>query len=192
MTTISPENELTDIFSNDDKDNETVDRGIESGSEVEDEIDDPWEDLGEKANLALSKRYATQVELLMKQGASEVVAHAKAFNDLLRRLYLQYLKWSRQMKKDPIHEEVMKTLKRFMNEEDEMDYEEAAEAAVDRRKFLLNRIFKPRPVPEEESTDEEEHEDETMEVNDEDSEDTEENEDVGEPTEEVESKQSWL
>ena len=199
MTTISPENELTDIFSNDDKDNETVDRGIESGSEVEDEIDDPWEDLREKAKLALSKRYATQVELLMKQGASEVVAQAKAFNDLLpffraklRRLYLQYLKWSRQMKKDPIHEEVMKTLKRFMNEEDEMDYEEAAEAAVDRRKFLLNRIFKPRPVPEEESTDEEEHEDETMEVNDEDSEDTEENEDVGEPTEEVESKQSWL
>ena len=53
------------------------------------------------------------------------------------------------MKKDPIREEVMKTLKRFMNEEDEMDYEEAAEAAVDRRKFLLNRIFKPRPVPEE-------------------------------------------
>ena len=52
-------------------------------SKVEDEIDDPWEDLREKAKLALSKRYATQVELLMKQGASEVVAQAKAFNDLL-------------------------------------------------------------------------------------------------------------
>ena len=28
-----------------------------------------------------------------------------------------------------------------------MDYEYAADAAVDRRKFLLNKIFQPRPVP---------------------------------------------
>ena len=34
----------------------------------------------------------------------------------------------------------MKTLRRFMDEEF-MDYEEAVEAAVDKRKFLLNRLF---------------------------------------------------
>jgi len=50
-----------------------------------------------------------------------------------------------------------------MDEEEGMDYEEAADAAVDRRKFLLNRIFQPRPVPkseEEEKGEEEEEEEE--------------------------------
>ena len=43
---------------------------------------------------------------------------------------------------------VMKTLRRLMDEEEEdMDYEEAADAAVDRRKLLLNRIFQPWPGP---------------------------------------------
>jgi len=42
----------------------------------------------------------------------------------------------------------MKTLRRLMDEEEEdMDYEEAADAAVDRRKLLLNRIFQPWPGP---------------------------------------------
>ena len=50
----------------------------------------------------------------------------------------------------------MKTLRRFMDEEEGMDYEEAADAAVDRRKCLLNRIFHPRPVPKNEEEEEEE------------------------------------
>ena len=50
-----------------------------------------------------------------------------------------------------------------MDEEEGMDYEEAADAAVDRRKFLLNRIFQPTQVPkneEEEEYEKEEEEDE--------------------------------
>ena len=54
----------------------------------------------------------------------------------------------------------MKTLRRFMNEEEDMDYEEAADAAVDRRKFLLNGILQPRPVPKNEEKEEEEEEEE--------------------------------
>ena len=52
----------------------------------------------------------------------------------------------------------MKTLRRFtfMDEEEGMDYEEAADAAVDRRKVLLNRISQPRPVPKNEEEEEEE------------------------------------
>ena len=49
----------------------------------------------------------------------------------------------------PVHQEVVTTLRRFMNEES-MDDEEAAEAAVDKRKFLLNRLFEKPQVPEEE------------------------------------------
>ena len=78
------------------------------------------------------------MERLLENGASEAVAEAKAFNALLpvfrgklRRLYLCYLKWFRRLKRDPVNEEVMKTLRRFMDEEEGMDYEEAADAAVD-------------------------------------------------------------
>ena len=118
-----------------------------------------------KLKSSLSSRFGKQVERLLEKGASEAVAQAKAFNALLpvfraklRRLYLHYLKWFRRLKRDPVHEAVMKTLRRFMDEEEDMDYEEAADAAVDRRKFLLNRIFHPRPVPKNEEEEEEEEE----------------------------------
>ena len=87
---------------------------------------------------SLSSRFGKQVERLLENGASEAVAEAKAFNALLpvfrgklRRLYLCYLKWFRRLKRDPVHEEVMKNLRRFIDEEEGMDYEEAADAAVD-------------------------------------------------------------
>ena len=98
----------------------------------------------------------------MEMGVSEAVAEANAllsvFRGKLRRLYLHYLKWFRRLKRDPVHKEVMKTLRRFMDEKEGMDYEEATDAAVDRRKFLLNRIFRPQPVPKNEEEEEEEEE----------------------------------
>ncbi|KAL9970138.1 hypothetical protein ACROYT_G022465 [Oculina patagonica] len=71
----------------------------------------------------------------------------------LRGLYLHYVKWIRHLNSDHIHEEVMATLRRYMDDDD-MDFEEAAEAAVNKRKFLLNRVFEPIEVPDE-SPDEE-------------------------------------
>ena len=43
------------------------------------------------------------------------------------------------MKRDTIHHKVMKTPVRFMVEDD-MDYVEAAESTVGKRKFLINRV----------------------------------------------------
>ena len=37
----------------------------------------------------------------------------------------------------------MKTLRRFIDEDD-MDFDEAAESAVEKRKFLLNRVVKEK------------------------------------------------
>ena len=42
----------------------------------------------------------------------------------------------------------MKTLRGFM-EDDEMDFAEAAESAIDKRKYLLNRLFKYEDVSKE-------------------------------------------
>ena len=49
----------------------------------------------------------------------------------------------------------MKTLRRFM-EEDEMDYTEAAKAAINKRKYLLNRLFGDEEELKESSNGEEE------------------------------------
>jgi len=46
----------------------------------------------------------------------------------------------------------MKTLRRFI-EEDDMDFDEAAESAVEKRKFLLNRVVKQKLFPDESDDD---------------------------------------
>ena len=67
-------------------------------------------------------------------------------NPLKLTLKLHYLKWFHHLKHDPVNKEVKKTLCRFMDDE-AMDYDEASGATVDKRKFLLNRIFKAMQVP---------------------------------------------
>ena len=76
----------------------------------------------------------------------------------LRGLYLHCLHWFEHLKHDRVHKDVMKTRHRFM-EEDSMDVEEATDAAVERRKFLLNRMFQPRPIPTQEEEEEENEDD---------------------------------
>ena len=60
---------------------------------------------------------------------------------MLRRTYLDRLKWTHHIKHN-----AMKTLRRF-TEEDDMDFYEAAESAVAKRKFLLNRLMKKKLLP---------------------------------------------
>ena len=71
-----------------------------------------------------------------------------------------YTKWFHHLRRDPVHREVMNTLRRFMNEES-INYEEAMEAAVDKRKFLLSRLFERPQVPDEEEDDSNQEDDET-------------------------------
>ena len=48
----------------------------------------------------------------------------------------------------------MKTLRRFI-EEDDMDFDETAALAVEKRKFLLNRVMHKKLLPDESNDDEE-------------------------------------
>ena len=52
----------------------------------------------------------------------------------------------------------MKTLRRFI-EEDDMDFDKVAESAVAKRKFLINRVMKKKPLPEESDDNKEEEND---------------------------------
>ena len=125
-----------DSYDGDDED--TVENDFDSDS------NDPWENLQAEKRDVLSPSYVKQVEQFLDKGASRAVAKAEALNVLLlahrrklRRLHLHYFKWFRGLKWDPVHQEVMNTLRRF-TDENSMDYVEAAVAAVDKRNFLLN------------------------------------------------------
>ena len=58
----------------------------------------------------------------------------------LQSIYLDRLLRITQMKKESIHKQIMKTKDAFVND-DNFDPKEAMEAAVDKRKFLMKRIF---------------------------------------------------
>jgi len=149
MATVSPEDVASEVGSNEGSINEDSDDKENDDENMEIDL--------EKSPLvqeSLISRFGKQVERLLEKRASEAIVQAKAFNALLpdfriklRRLYLHYLKLLRRLKRDPVHKAVMKSLRRFMDEEEDMDYEEAANAAEDRRKFLFNRIFQLRQVP---------------------------------------------
>ena len=152
------EDEQEDPLSNEDD----VEEDHESSTDSETEkVDRPWKKLRLEVIDELSSDYDEQVERFQNEGVPKDVAEAKASNYLLpayrkklRGLYVHYLKWIRNLKNDRIHKEIMATLRRYMDDDD-MDFEEAVEAAVDKRKFLLNRIFKPVEIPEDSSDQEE-------------------------------------
>ena len=138
-----------------DKEMDMEDESISSDGDSE---ANPWEKLIEEVVNDLNSHWEEQITIHMYQGASRERAEAETFNALLpafrkrlRYVYLDHLKWFHSLKMDSIHRNVMKTIRKFMKEED-MDFEEAAEAAINKRKYLLNKIFKQKKVREEPST----------------------------------------
>ena len=57
----------------------------------------------------------------------------------LAEVYKDKVLFSRAMKKDKTHQAIMKTLRNYQEEEDEMDFLEALSLAVDKRRYLIGR-----------------------------------------------------
>ena len=141
-----------DEADDDDDDEEEGDGGEETdngetGSDTENDEVDPWNKLREEAINDLNSAWEEEVQENLRQGLIKDDAETQASHRLLpvnrkklRHLYLQYLRWYHDLKTDPVHKKVMKTLRCFM-EDDEMDYTEAVEAAISKRKYLLNSLF---------------------------------------------------
>ena len=79
---------------------------------------------------------------LDKQSAGE-----KAYSSILPKpqkelesIYMERLLWMKQLKNDPVHKKIMQTRDTFMDSD--FDPEEAMEAVVDKRKFLIKRLLK--------------------------------------------------
>ena len=85
---------------------------------------------------------------LTHSGVDEETAGERAYSNILPELqkeletiYLQRLQWIQQLKKHPVHKKIMQTKDALVNDED-FDPEEAMEAAVHKRKFLIKRRLK--------------------------------------------------
>ena len=136
-----------------------------SSSEEEEEADDGDEPdllspLRQKVGEDIKETYLKEVQQFLDRGKSQHYAVNAAFNVLLpvsrrrlRRTYLEHLKWTHHIKHDAIHHKVMKTLRRFI-EEDAMDFDETAESAVAKRKLLLNRLMKKKLLPDDDDEEE--------------------------------------
>ena len=58
----------------------------------------------------------------------------------LQSICLDHLLWIAQIQRDPIHKQIIKTKDALVNE-DYLNLEEAFETALDKRKFLMKRLF---------------------------------------------------
>ena len=112
------------------------------------------------SRIETQERHEVQLDGLVdeykRNGDSENVAHLKAQNALLplyrkelRKVLLEYLQWIRAMKKDYTFQKVVETQK-DLKDTDGFDWLESTELAIDKRKFLLNRLFVEQPIPQDE------------------------------------------
>ena len=129
-----------------------------SGSEVENESD-PWQPLIEEAKERNESEYEEIKQNFIERGLDEESASSQAYSLILAKLqkdresiYLERLLWMRQLRKNRVHRKVMNTRDAFINSDD-FDHDEALEAAVDKRKFLLKRLLKDNTFIEGENAD---------------------------------------
>ena len=119
----------------------------------------PWSRILDEAQEHHEVQLDALVDEYKRNGDSENVAHLKAQNALLplyrkelRKVLLEYLQWMRAMKKDYTFQKVMETQK-VLKDTDEFDWLESTELAIDKRKFLVNRMFVEQPIPQDEGLD---------------------------------------
>ena len=100
---------------------------------------------------AMQKHKAAFEEIKMNliyNGLDEKSAGQKAYSDILpilqkdlESIYKNRLLWIKQLKSDPLHKKIMQT-KNNLVDKDDFDSDEAMEAAVEKRKFLIKRLLK--------------------------------------------------
>ena len=127
----------------------------DSSQEVTEHLN-PWSRILDEAQERHEVQLNALVDEYKRNGDSENIAHLKAQNALLplyrkelRKVLLEYLQWMRAMKKDYTFQKVMETQK-DLKDTDGFDWLESTELAIDKRKFLLNRLFVKQPIPQDE------------------------------------------
>ena len=137
------DNFLTNSIDSDSESSMATDNEGESEEQL-----DPWIPLIEEAKRRSNFAVEEVKKILMNNGLDERTARDQAYSNVLPKLqkalesvYMQRLTWMVQLKNDPIHRKIMET-KNALMKNDDFDPEEALEAAIDKRKFLIKRILK--------------------------------------------------
>ncbi len=128
----------------------------EKTDDSEDESSDEefvWTKLQDEAMLRHNAHWEELVEHYEKTGNTQEVSEAKATNDLipsyrkeLRQVLFEKLKWMHRLKRDPYFKKIKGTMEN-LKDIDGFDWREATQAAIEKRKFLLNKLFKMQPIP---------------------------------------------
>ena len=116
--------------------------------ETEEEENDAWMPMVEQAMQKRKTAFEEMKRNLIHSGLDMQSAGEKAYSSILPKLqkeleniYMELLLWMKQLKNDPVHKKIMQTKDAFMDSDD-FDPEEAMEAAVDKRKFLIKKLLK--------------------------------------------------
>ncbi|KXJ08206.1 hypothetical protein AC249_AIPGENE18249 [Exaiptasia diaphana] len=124
-----------------------------SSDEDDDDDSGNWERIQDEARERHKNKFETLVRHYEQEGESHEVAEAKAENDLLptyrkefRKVLFEYLKWIHDLRKNYIFRQIMKT-KQDLMDVDGFQWEEAMEAAIHKRKFMLNKLFQHIEIP---------------------------------------------
>ena len=117
-------------------------------TETDEEENDPWMPMVEEAMQKHKSAFEEMKMNLIHSGRDEQSAEEIAYSNVLPMLqkelesiYMERLLWIKQLENDPVHKKIMQTKDAFV-ENDDFAPEEAMEAAVDKRKFLIKKLLK--------------------------------------------------
>jgi len=123
------------------------------GEDSGEEGPDVWSRIQNEATDRHNEEYKELLEKHLADGDSEEVAAVKAENALVptyrkefRQVLFEELKWIHNLKKEPIYKKIVETKDNFVDNED-YDWEEAMESAINKRKYLLKGFFENVALP---------------------------------------------
>ena len=126
--------------SEDDKDADSMTNNVGSDSETDSESDmsdDSVEDEDDQDWI-----FASIIEEAEEELGKD--ATHKDLQKQFRHLLVDKIEWCHKLRKHPTYKKIMETVKELQDGSEQFDREEALSVAVDRRRFLLNRLV-PEP-----------------------------------------------
>ena len=116
-----------------------------NSSQEETALLNPWSRILDETD----QRHEAQLNALINENVELVKAEnvlVPVYRKELRKVLLEYLQWMRAIKEDSTFRKVIETKREFKNTEG-FDWLESRELAIDKRKFLLNRLLVTQATP---------------------------------------------
>ncbi len=132
-------------------------------TETEEEEKDPWMPMIEEAmqkhiiKTTFEEMKMNLIHSDLDEQSAEEIAYSNVLPMLqkeLESIYMERLLWMKQLENDPVHKKIMQTKDAFVDNDD-FDQEEAMEAAVDKRKFLIKKPLKDYTFTDDSDSDDE-------------------------------------